>query len=207
MTENWIIKTTPYTVYLAHQSDTALIANKSDTHMIGQDTSDIVQFVNIEVKPVRTNAKHFTIRINALDFRTLQDRIARPIAILSSVQFNQTVLDRWINVFKQQISLNPRHNVEADQVGESCFACMISEPNVKLIKNCLDMRENGEIVQNSERCGNCYCRPMWCVDCMAKWFSSRQAEFERETWLEQKCTCPMCRAQFCILDVSYIVKV
>lgn len=27
-TENWVIKTTPYTVHLAHQSDTALIAVK-----------------------------------------------------------------------------------------------------------------------------------------------------------------------------------
>jgi len=27
---------------------------------------------------------------------------------------------------------------------------------------------------------------------------------DREVWLEQKCTCPMCRAKFCVLDVSFI---
>lgn len=27
-TDNWVIKTTPYTVYFAHQSDTALIVDK-----------------------------------------------------------------------------------------------------------------------------------------------------------------------------------
>lgn len=31
-TENWIIKTTPYTVHFAHQSDTALIAVKVNKH-------------------------------------------------------------------------------------------------------------------------------------------------------------------------------
>lgn len=35
-------------------------------------------------------------------------------------------------------------------------------------------------------------------------YNSRQDQFEKETWLEKKCTCPMCRSRFCIRDVSYI---
>lgn len=41
-------------------------------------------------------------------------------------------------------------------------------------------------------------------DCLAKWFASRQNQHEKEVWLQQRCTCPMCRSVFCILDVSYI---
>lgn len=84
---------------------------------------------------------------------------------------------------------------------------MIAEPNIKLNRQCPDIGNNGEIIPESSRCSNCYCRPMWCVDCMAKWFASRQNQFEREIWLQQKCTCPMCRASFCILDISFIDKI
>lgn len=74
------------------------------------------------------------------------------------------------------------------------------QPNIKLQKNCVDGIHGSEL----GNCNNCYCRPMWCVDCMAKWFASRQNQDEKEMWLQQKCTCPMCRSTFCILDVSYI---
>lgn len=81
---------------------------------------------------------------------------------------------------------------------------MQAQPNIKLQKQCLDIDENGHPLSENNRCGNCYCRPMWCLDCMAKWFASRQNQYEKEVWLQQKCTCPMCRAPFCILDVCYV---
>lgn len=89
------------------------------------------------------------------------------------------------------------------QVSDLCFACMQAEPNIKLQKKCNDV-----LVAENENglCTNCYCRPMWCVDCMAKWFASRQNQHEKDVWLQQKATCPMCRATFCILDVCYIEK-
>lgn len=83
---------------------------------------------------------------------------------------------------------------------------MVAEPNIKLQKNCADENEHGEMVPLTDRCGNCYCRPMWCSDCMAKWFASRQSQYAKDVWLQMKCTCPMCRAPFCILDICYIVK-
>lgn len=70
--------------------------------------------MNIRVKPTRAGVSEFMIRINALDFKTLQDRMLRPITILDGVTFNKTVIDRFIEVFKQQISLNPTYN--ADEV-------------------------------------------------------------------------------------------
>ena len=68
--------------------------------------------------------------------------------------------------------------------------------NIKLIKNCQEPNE-GE-------CQQCYCRPMWCLTCMGKWFASRQDQQHPETWLSSQVPCPTCRAKFCILDVCII---
>lgn len=95
----WLIKIVPF---------------QSDSHDISEVSSDAIQFVNIRVKPTRPGVSEFIIRINALDFKTLQDRMLRPITILEGVTFNKTVIDRFIEVFKQQIRLNPKYY--ADEV-------------------------------------------------------------------------------------------
>lgn len=155
-TENWIMKTSLYFVHFAHQSDTAIIAINSDSHNISiQDTHDSVQFVNIEVKPTRNGVRSFKIRINSLDFKDLQDRLNRPITILSSVKFHTSVIDRFVAVFNEEISRNPRYPFPQSNI-DSCFACMVKRPDVKINKTCLD--GNGE-----NNCSNCFCRPMWWV--------------------------------------------
>lgn len=194
-TENWIMKTGIYFVHFAHQSDTALIADKSDSHSISmQDTTDSVQFVNIQVKPTRDGVRSFSIRINSLDFKDLQDRINRPIVVLSSVKFHTSLIDRFVDVFVAEIEKNPKYLAPA--ATDTCFACMTKTPDVKIDKRCSQEREHN--------CTNCFCRPMWCGSCLARWFASRQEESERETWLRNQAACPMCRATFCILDVCLL---
>lgn len=85
---------------------------KSDSHDLSEVSADAIQFVNIRVKPTRAGVQEFMIRINALDFKTLQDRMLRPITILDGVSFNKTVIDRFIEVFKQQISSNPTYHTD-----------------------------------------------------------------------------------------------
>ncbi|XP_067619222.1 E3 ubiquitin-protein ligase TM129 [Eurosta solidaginis] len=203
-TENWIIKTSLYNVHFAHQSDTALSVAKTETYNVSQDQNDTLQMVSIMVKPNRPGVADFHIRINALEFRNLEERISRPIVIPSNIQFHRNVIDRFIDVFKEQVTHNPIYI--ADGIAEKCFACTIAEPNIKIYKQCEDVDRYGQPLLIDNRCTNCYCRPMWCVECLARWFAARQSEYDREVWLEQKCTCPMCRAKFCILDVSYIEK-
>lgn len=180
------------------------ISLQSETYQIAPDTYDSVQIINILVKPGREGVKEFSIRINALDFRLLQDCVNRPITISSNIQFHRSIIDRFVEVFKEHVASNPIF--KTNQTSETCFACMLAEPNIKLQKNCLDEYENGEIIPDADRCKNCYCKPMWCVDCLAKWFASRQNELEKDVWLQKKCSCPLCRAPFCILDVCYIEK-
>lgn len=68
--------------------------------------------------------------------------------------------------------------------------------NTKLLRLC---QEEGE-----GECQQCYCRPMWCLTCMGKWFASRQDQQKPETWLGNRVPCPTCRAKFCILDVCIV---
>lgn len=199
-TENWIMKTSVYFVHFAHQSDSALIAVKSDTHSISiHDSSDSAQFVNIQVKPTRPGVKDFSIRINSLDFKDLQDRINRPITILSSVKFHTSLIDRFIEVFVAEAAKNPKYFFPSP-ITDTCFACMTNIPNVKLKKTCAD---GG----HEENCTNCFCRPMWCLSCLGRWFASRQEQSEREFWLRKQAPCPMCRATFCMLDVCLVTDV
>lgn len=196
-TENWIIKTSFYFVHFAHQSDTALIAVGSDAHSISMhDSMDSAQFVNIQVKPTRKGVRNFSIRINSLDFKDLQDKIYRPITVLSSVKFHTTLIDRFIEVFVEEAKLNAKYPSEP-LATETCFACMQAIPNVKINKNCNDQ-------VHEENCTNCFCRPMWCVQCLGRWFASRQSSSERDTWLRKQASCPMCRANFCMLDVCLV---
>lgn len=85
---------------------------QSDSHDLSELSTETIQFVNIRVKPTRPGVSEFVIRINALDFKTLQDRMLRPITILDGVTFNKTVIDRFIDVFKQQIQLNPKYTTD-----------------------------------------------------------------------------------------------
>ena len=200
-TDNWIIKVLPYTIMVAHQSDTALIVNRSDTHEMSPVTGGEVQFINIEVKPTRTGSQPFDVRLNVFDFKNLQDKVSRPITILQNITFHKTLLDKFIDNFKEHVQENPHYGY-AEELSQ-CIGCMQALSNVKLHKQCSSGIGSG----NPEDCMVCYCRPMWCIECMAKWFASRQDENAPETWLSSKCTCPVCRARFCILDVCLIQSI
>lgn len=103
------MKVTPLTIFLAHQTDTDLVVNQSDTHHISVDNSGQVQYVNIEVKSNRNNVQPFIIRLNARDFRDLQDRVARPITISSNVTFYTTLIDKFVETFKAIVAENPKY--------------------------------------------------------------------------------------------------
>ena len=59
---------------------------------------------------------------------------------------------------------------------EACIGCMVQTANVKIQRTCLSSQEGGVEEDggggaegDGDACVNCYCRPMWCIDCMAKW--------------------------------------
>lgn len=129
----------------------------------------------------------------------MQDKVQHPIIILQNVTFHKTLLDRFIDIFKEQAFKNQVY-VTSEEL-EYCIGCMQVRSNIKLDKRCGNTTERPIL----DDCTMCHCRPMWCVECMAKWFASRQDENTPEIWLSSKCTCPVCRAKFCLLDVCPVL--
>lgn len=46
-------------------------------------------------------------RLNAFDFRDLQDKVSRPITVLQNVTFHRTLVDRFLDAFREQVAENP----------------------------------------------------------------------------------------------------
>uniref|UniRef100_A0A182W1W1 Uncharacterized protein n=1 Tax=Anopheles minimus TaxID=112268 RepID=A0A182W1W1_9DIPT len=204
VTESWIIKTNMYVHNIVSQTEAHLAAYKIDTKEVITDTLESAEFVNILVKPQVTRVKPFIIRINIAHIKELRDRLQRPMLVMPSVQF-RTLTERFVEVFKGEVALNPTvASTFIPEDGDCCLACLQVQPDVKIVKYCLDIDSNGAILPEPERCQPCGCRPLWCVGCLATWFASQQRRADRDTWLSKKTTCPMCRARFCVRDVCYL---
>lgn len=199
VTQNWIVSITLYSVSVAKKSESSFLVYSSDDHDTTPDgTPGSVQFINIQVVPIRARIRWFFVRIKSEDFKTLEENIGQPIQIADNVKLQRSRTERFIEVFRDQVSQNPVYNdYSAAELEDSiCAGCLVNPPDVKLIKCCDDSTGNDVL-----KCTSCQCRPMWCVDCMAKWYESRQPQNDTSIWLSSKCTCPLCRQVFCILDV------
>jgi len=62
VTDSWVIKTSTYFVYVAHQSDIHLTLAASEEHNISYENMTSVQFIHIDVKGINENISPFTIR-------------------------------------------------------------------------------------------------------------------------------------------------
>ena len=197
VTDNWIVKVGqyPWKIQIAHKSDVTLELIKS-VHLALSPDSDAggVQYLTILVKSRRA-AKPFEIRCKSTEYRELEQRVRGTIANLDNITIYKTSSERFVEIFREHVEQNPKAEVEEV---ESCIGCMTVPAEIKLIRRC----ENSENSENP--CVSCYCRPMWCLQCLGKWFAMRQDQNRPETWLASKCPCPTCRSRFCILDVSLI---
>lgn len=111
VTENWIIKTSLLTIYVANQSDASLDVYQSYKQPILWTDSWEVQYLGIGIKSIRAGVTPFTIQINSADFKELQDRIPRPIRVLPGVSFHKTRLERFIDAFKDEVEQNARFRI------------------------------------------------------------------------------------------------
>jgi len=212
VTDNWIVMVGawPWSLQLSHQSDVSLQLASSDNHRISTEGElGGAQFLHIKVLNRKSEIPSFIFRLNSLEYQNLQDKISGTITNLGNIQVYKTVSERFVDVFKEQISENPRSHV-TDEL-EACIGCMVQTANVKIQRTCQSSQEEGVEEDggggaggDGDACVNCYCRPMWCIDCMAKWFASRQDQSSPETWLSSKCPCPTCRSKFCVRDVRII---
>lgn len=199
ITDSWIIKCSAYKVDIAHQPDVHLSIIHAEDHAISHESSVSVQFLNITVASINPGVKPFVIRLNSTDYGDLREKLQAPIRNARNVVIHQSLSDKFIEAFKEQVSQNTRYQLnEGEEDPEPCIACMQVQANVKLQKLCGSAGE-GE-------CVPCYCRPMWCIDCMGKWYASRQDQQQPDQWLASTSPCPTCRAKFCMLDVCLIMR-
>ncbi|CAL1539664.1 unnamed protein product [Lymnaea stagnalis] len=200
VTDSWIIKTSTYYVYVAHQNDIHLTLSDAEEHSLSYQNQMALQILNITVASIQPGLKPFPIRLNSLELGDLKEKLQAPIRNARNIVIHQSLSDRFLMEFKEVVENNPKYTAPPTMEIEQCIGCMQKTSDVKLQKHCEDP-ENGNV---ETRCIQCFCRPMWCLECMGKWFASRQDHLRPETWFASKSPCPTCRARFCVLDVCKI---
>uniref|UniRef100_A0A8D9BRW9 E3 ubiquitin-protein ligase TM129 n=1 Tax=Cacopsylla melanoneura TaxID=428564 RepID=A0A8D9BRW9_9HEMI len=206
VTQSWLIKVSMYNVQFALQRQCTVTCVDSDVHGISSDGLQNVQYLTMRVEHTgpnislrRDGGEGFSFRINSVDYSTLSDHLRNTsITILPHVSFHKSRLQSFLVEFRAFIASNPVHSVEEEP--ELCIGCMNDRAEVKLVKLCEESRER------ENQCGSCQCRPMWCIECMGKWYALRQDQNSPHTWMSAQCTCPMCRATFCLVDVCPVRK-
>lgn len=198
VTDSWIIKCSTYKVYIAQQTDAHLSVIQSEEFVYNQETDQGAQFLKIKVMTIPPHEESFLLNLNSMEYTDLKDRLTSPIRQARNVVIQQSLSDRFLEAFKEQVNVNGTFQIPniSNQDIENCIGCMAVRANIKLSKQC-DTLSSGE-------CQQCYCRPMWCLDCMGKWFASRQNQQEAEGWMSSRAPCPTCRAKFCMIDVFKI---
>lgn len=81
---------------------------------------------------MRATAEAFDIRLNALDFKDLQNKITRSIIIPQNITFHKTLLDRFISAFKEQANKNPVYETaEVSNIAVLLYASfLLSVPSI-----------------------------------------------------------------------------
>jgi len=197
VTDSWIIQTSTYSIDIAHQADVHLTLTEAQEHQLSQESLTGVQILKLKVDSVNLLVSAFDIRLNAMEYSDLKEKLQRPIRNARDVVVHASLSDRFLSAFREQVQQNEPVHKPQDMDVDTCIGCMQSVSDVKLRKLCAGMEEG--------KCQQCFCRPMWCLECMSKWFASRQDQTRPETWLSANSPCPTCRAVFCVLDVSPII--
>ncbi|XP_007896134.1 E3 ubiquitin-protein ligase TM129 [Callorhinchus milii] len=196
VTDTWVMKVTTYCVYIAQQQDIHLTLTESRQHELCPDVNAPVQFLTIRVSSINPNVKPFDIRLNSTEYGELREKLHMPVRNAHNVVIHQSLSDMFLDTFKVQVELNQPYPLTGNQELEACIGCMQTAANIKLVKVCQE--------PNGGECQQCYCRPMWCLTCLGKWFASRQDQQHPETWLSNRVPCPTCRSKFCILDICIV---
>jgi len=207
VTDSWIIRTSTYQIYVAHQSDIHLTLADAEEHKLSYQTQTTVQYLNIAVGHIGQGLNPFSIRLNSLELGDLKEKLQGPIRNARNIVIHQSMSDLFLNAFREQINSNPPYYLPQNVEVEQCIGCMQKVSDVKLQKQCEAEDAPGEAgaAPAAGGCVQCFCRPMWCLECMGKWFASRQDQQHPETWLASRSPCPTCRAQFCVLDVCRLL--
>ena len=202
VTNDWLLAPSCYSLQAAYLDDTHLELESSTTLELSENAKEGSQFIKIIVTSTSGKFRQFTVILNSLDYRDFSNSLKIAVHNTRSIIVRQSLSEQFIDTFRAHVRDNPMFSLQrhgfTDADVENCLGCLVKKAEVKLFKTCRGRRAG------SETCLQCRCRPMWCMECMARWFSSKQDQSTPTMWLRGKAPCPMCRQVFCMLDVSYI---
>ncbi|XP_020503399.1 E3 ubiquitin-protein ligase TM129 isoform X2 [Labrus bergylta] len=199
ITDTWVLKVTTYHVYIALQSECHVTVTESRQHQLSPDSTSPTQILTLRVESINPAARAFHISLNSTEYSELREKLHSPIRSSANVVIHQTISELFLDTFRAQVDLNPPYTLPSGQDLEPCIGCMQVPANSKLVTLCHTEESEGD-----SDCQRCFCRPMWCLSCLGRWFASRQDQQRPETWLSSQVPCPTCRARFCILDVCVV---
>ncbi|XP_043982727.1 E3 ubiquitin-protein ligase TM129 isoform X1 [Gambusia affinis] len=199
VTDSWILKVTTYHIDMALQSDCHVTVTDSRQHQLSPDSPSPIEILSLRVESINPTVRPFNISLNSTDYTDLRVKLRAPIRTSPNVVIHQTMSELFLETFRAQVELNQRYTLPSGQEVEPCIGCMQVPASTKLVRLCQTAG-----IDNESECQQCFCRPMWCLFCLGRWFASRQDQQRPQTWLSSKVPCPTCRAKFCILDVCMV---
>ncbi|XP_039975910.1 E3 ubiquitin-protein ligase TM129 isoform X2 [Xiphias gladius] len=195
----YIQQVTTYRVYMALQSECHVTVTESRQHQLSPDSASPAQILTLRVDSINPAVRPFDIRLNSTEYAELREKLNAPIRNSANVVIHQTISELFLETFRVQVDLNQPYTIPSGQEIDPCIGCMQVPASTKLVRLC-----QTEGADNDSDCQQCFCRPMWCLACLGRWFASRQDQQRPETWLSSRVPCPTCRAKFCILDVCVV---
>jgi hypothetical protein len=211
VTTSWLCVVGTYGVVVAHLRDVVL---RVDTRLTverevpGVDGTEQVLGVEVTAgRAGRAGVASAVIRVSSADWDRLNDRLQGVILDARQVVVQQTLDQRFQAGLEEVVAANTAayndaqgqqgqaaaRGINADP-GDVCAGCMASAPEVRLVARC-----------GRGSCESCFCRPLWCLKCLGRWFLAKQMERGTSTsagWLtDGQAPCPTCRRTFCALDV------
>nr|XP_046261822.1 E3 ubiquitin-protein ligase TM129 [Scatophagus argus] len=197
VTDNWVLKVTTYHVYMALQSECHMTVTESRQHQLSPDLASPAQILTLRVDSINPSVKPFSVRLNSTEYAELREKLHAPVRNSAHIVIHQTISELFLETFKAEVELNQPYTLSQEM--EPCIGCMQVPACTKLVRLC-----HTEGADNDSECQQCFCRPMWCLSCLGRWFVSRQDQQKPETWLSSRAPCPTCRAKFCILDICVV---
>ncbi|CAH8860889.1 unnamed protein product [Trichobilharzia szidati] len=191
-----------------------------DDSLLSSSLSAVVPIVNVDSDD---DDDLILIELPASNLDELRSKLQCSLIRAQGVQLEPTIIQRFIEVFTQIVDENPPVKLPADYELEQCIGCMVHQANVTLNRQCetsqtsstssppaqapINNNNNNNQSESGNQCGICYCRPLWCLECLIRWFASRQTNNHRppNQWLSGRVPCPTCRTYFCARDVSRLV--
>lgn len=120
VTNSWIIKATPYNLYLIQQTDAILELVSSAEHSVSHVSGTGVQYLDIRVKSRRPGIESFTIRVNSMEYNDLREKLQAPLDNVRNIVIHRSLSDRFTDAFKNHVLQNARYKLPAGMVSGSC---------------------------------------------------------------------------------------